>query len=289
MNPWRVIALQFFFHQFVILKEKPDSIKISPTEKTFFNIQLKKEANMIPHDEFKKYAVKHRGMSTMHLEKYMAQSVKTAPTMPNLGGIQGVSVPNIHGFTPSVIEERQLNVAQMDVFSRLMMDRIIFMGVPVNDYVANVIQAQLLFLESSDPKRDVQLFINSPGGSVIDGMGIYDTMQYVSPDVATICTSMAASMGAFLLCSGAHGKRSALTHSQIMIHQPSGGAQGQATDIEIQAREILYLRERLNGILAEKTGQTIEQIAKDTERDNFMSAEIAAEYGLIDKVLTHRS
>ena len=283
------MLIQFFFYQFVILKEKPDSIKISPTEKTFFNIQLKKEANMIPHDEFKKYAVKHRGMSTMHLEKYMAQSVKTAPTMPNLGGIQGVSVPNIHGFTPSVIEERQLNVAQMDVFSRLMMDRIIFMGVPVNDYVANVIQAQLLFLESSDPKRDVQLFINSPGGSVIDGMGIYDTMQYVSPDVATICTSMAASMGAFLLCSGAQGKRSALTHSQIMIHQPSGGMQGQFSDMEISYNLIKKLRHSLYAIMAKNCGKTFEEVERDSDRDNWMSSEDAKEYGLIDEVLSRKA
>lgn len=244
---------------------------------------------MIPHDEFKKYAVKHRGMSTMHLEKYMAQSVKTAPTMPNLSGIQGVSVPNIHGFTPSVIEERQLNVAQMDVFSRLMMDRIIFMGVPVNDYVANVIQAQLLFLESSDPKRDVQLFINSPGGSVIDGMGIYDTMQYVSPDVATICTSMAASMGAFLLCSGAKGKRSALTHSQIMIHQPSGGMQGQFSDMEISYNLIKKLRHSLYAIMAKNCGKTFEEVERDSDRDNWMSSEDAKEYGLIDEVLSRKA
>jgi ATP-dependent Clp protease, protease subunit len=250
---------------------------------------------MIPHDEFKKYAVKHRGMSTMHLEKYMAQSVKSVPNMPNMGnmpnmaaGIQGVSVPNIHGFTPSVIEERQLNVAQMDVFSRLMMDRIIFMGVPVNDYVANVIQAQLLFLESSDPKRDVQLFINSPGGSVIDGMGIYDTMQYVSPDVATICTSMAASMGAFLLCSGAHGKRSALTHSLIMIHQPSGGMSGQFSDMEISYNLIKKLRQSLYAIMAKNCGKTFEEVERDSDRDNWMSSEQAKEYGLIDEVLSRK-
>ena len=163
---------------------------------------------MIPKDEFKRYATKHLGMSAMHLEKYAQKGMTGAP--------------DIKDFTPAVIEERQLNVAQMDVFSRLMMDRIIFMGVPVDDYVANVIQAQLLFLESTDPKRDVQMFINSPGGSVIDGLGIYDTMQYVAPDVATICTGLAASMGAVLLAAGEKGKRSCLTHSHIMIHQPPG-------------------------------------------------------------------
>ena len=183
---------------------------------------------MIHKDEFKKYATKHLGMSTMHLEKYMQ-------TM----------APNITGFTPQVIEERQMNVVGMDVFSRLMMDRIIFMGVPVNDYVANVIQAQLLFLESTDPKRDIQMFINSPGGSVIDGMGIYDTMQYVAPDVATICTGLAASMGAVLLVAGKAGKRTCLEHSRVMIHQPSGGMQGQFSDMEISYNLIKSLRKLL--------------------------------------------
>jgi ATP-dependent Clp protease, protease subunit len=228
---------------------------------------------MIPKDEFKKFAVKHQGMSTMHLEKFMEKSV------------QGVSVPNIHNFTPAVIEERQLNIAQMDVFSRLMMDRIIFMGVPVDSYVANVIQAQLLFLESTDPKRDVQMFINSPGGSVVDGFGIYDTMQYVSPDVSTICTSMAASMGAFLLCSGAPGKRSALTHSLIMIHQPSGGMSGQFSDMEISYNLIKKLRRQLYEIQAKNCGKTFEEIERDSDRDNWMTAEEAKEYGLVDEVL----
>jgi ATP-dependent Clp protease protease subunit len=232
---------------------------------------------MIPKDEFKKYAVKHMGMSTMHLEKYMQKSV------------EGVSVPNITGFTPAVIEERQLNMVQMDVFSRLMMDRIIFMGVPVNDYVANVIQAQLLFLESTDPKRDVQMFINSPGGSVIDGMGIYDTMQYVSPDVATICTGMAASMGAFLLCSGVKGKRSALTHSLVMIHQPSGGMQGQFSDMEISYNLIKNLRHSLYQIMAENCGKTFDEIERDSDRDNWMSSTEAKEYGLIDEVLVRNT
>lgn len=169
-----------------------------------------------------------------------------------------------------------------------MMDRIIFMGVPVNDYVANVIQAQLLFLESSDPKRDVQLFINSPGGSVIDGMGIYDTMQYVSPDVATICTSMAASMGAFLLSSGAHGKRSALTHSLIMIHQPSGGMSGQFSDMEISYNLIKKLRQSLYAIMAKNCGKTFEEVERDSDRDNWMSSEQAKDYGLIDEVLSRK-
>lgn len=228
---------------------------------------------MIPKDEFKKYATKHMGMSTMHLEKFMEKSV------------QGVSVPNIQNFTPAVIEERQLNVAQMDVFSRLMMDRIIFLGVAINDYVSNVVQAQLLFLESTDPKRDVQMFINSPGGSVIDGFGIYDTMQYVSPDVSTICTGMAASMGAFLLCSGVKGKRSALTHSMVMIHQPSGGMQGQFSDMEISYKLIRTLRHSLYTIIAENCGKTFEEVEKDSDRDNWMSSTDAKTYGLIDEVL----
>ena len=228
---------------------------------------------MIPKDEFKKYATKHMGMSTMHLEKFMEKSV------------EGVSVPNIHNFTPAVIEERQLNIVQMDVFSRLMMDRIIFLGVAINDYVSNVVQAQLLFLESTDPKRDVQMFINSPGGSVIDGFGIYDTMQYVSPDVSTICTGMAASMGAFLLCSGVKNKRSALTHSMVMIHQPSGGMQGQFSDMEISYKLIRTLRHSLYTIIAENCGKTFEEVEKDSDRDNWMSSTDAKTYGLIDEVL----
>ncbi|MEO0875512.1 MAG: ATP-dependent Clp protease proteolytic subunit, partial [Bacteroidota bacterium] len=175
---------------------------------------------MFHKDEFMKYATKHLGMSSMHLERY---AEKTAPVL----------APNIQAFTPNVIEERQMNIVGLDVFSRLMMDRIIFMGVPVNDYVANVIQAQMLFLESTDPKRDVQMFINSPGGSVIAGLGIYDTMQYVSPDVGTICTGLAASMGAVLLAAGTKGKRTCLPHSRVMIHQPLGGMQGQVSDMEI--------------------------------------------------------
>ncbi len=223
---------------------------------------------MIPQDEFKKYATQHLGMSTMHLEKYM-----------------NVTAPNIHAFTPQVIEERQMNVVGMDVFSRLMMDRIIFMGVPVTDYVANVIQAQLLFLESTDPKRDIQMFINSPGGSVIAGLGIYDTMQYVAPDIGTICTGLAASMGAVLLAAGAKGKRTCLFHSRVMIHQPMGGMQGQVTEMEISYKLIKQLQKQLYDILAHHTGQPYEAIEKDCDRDNWMQADEAKAYGLVDEVL----
>lgn len=224
---------------------------------------------MINPNEFRKYATKHLGMSSMHLDKYMA-----------------TTVPQIDGFTPQVIEERQLNVVGMDVFSRLMMDRVIFMGVPVNDYVANVVQAQLLFLESTDPKMDIQMFINSPGGSVIAGLGIYDTMQYVVPDVNTICTSLAASMGAVLLCAGTKGKRSCLPHSRVMIHQPSGGMQGQFSDMEISYNLIKTMKYELYEIMAAHTGKSVEQIEKDCDRDNWLKAEEAKEYGLIDEVLS---
>ncbi|HMQ06245.1 MAG TPA: ATP-dependent Clp protease proteolytic subunit [Saprospiraceae bacterium] len=224
---------------------------------------------MFPKDEFRKYAVKHLGMASSVLDHYMSSSV-----------------PDIQGFTPHVIEERQLNVVGMDVFSRLMMDRIIFMGVPVNDYVANVVQAQLLFLESTDPKRDIQMFINSPGGSVIAGMGIYDTMQYVSPDVSTICTGLAASMGAVLLAAGQKGKRTCLPHSRVMIHQPSGGMQGQFTDMEISYKLVKNLRDELYEILAFHTGKDFETIEKDSDRDNWMTAAEAKTYGLVDEVLT---
>lgn len=223
---------------------------------------------MFDKNEFQKYAVKHLGMSGMHLEKYM-----------------DVTAPGIRAFTPYVIEERQLNAAALDVFSRLMMDRIIFMGVPVTEYVSNVVQAQLLFLESTDPKRDVQMFINSPGGSVIDGLGIYDTMQYVSPDVATICTGLAASMSAVLLAAGTKGKRSALFHSHVMIHQPLGGAQGQVSDIEISYKLIKKMQKSLYDILAFHTGQPYEKIEEDCDRDNWMSSAEAREYGLVDEVL----
>jgi len=220
-------------------------------------------------NEFYKYATKHAGISSADLERYMR-----------------TSVPDIHGFTPQVIEERQMNVVGMDVFSRLMMDRIIFLGVPVNDYVANVIQAQLLFLESTDNKRDIQMFINSPGGSVISGLGIYDTMQYVAPEIGTICTGLAASMGAVLLCAGTKGKRTCLPHSRVMIHQPSGGMQGQFSDMEISYNLIKSMRNELYDIMAKHTGKTFEQIEKDSDRDNWMTAVEAKEYGLVDEVLT---
>ena len=222
-------------------------------------------------NEFRKFAKGHLGMSGMHLDKYME-----------------TTVPNIHGFTPQVIEERQLNVVGMDVFSRLMMDRIIFLGVPVSDYVANVIQAQLLFLESTDPKRDIQMFINSPGGSVISGLGIYDTMQYVSPDIGTICTGLAASMGAVLLAAGTKGKRTCLPHSRVMIHQPSGGMQGQFTEMEITYNLVRSMRKELYDILANHTGQPYDKIEKDCDRDNWMVAKEALEYGIVDEVLDRK-
>ena len=192
------------------------------------------------------------------------------------------------GMVPMVIEQSGRGERAYDIYSRLLKERVIFLVGPVNDHTANLVVAQLLFLESENPDKDISLYINSPGGSVSAGLAIFDTMRFIKPDVSTLCTGLAASMGAFLLSAGAKGKRFSLPNSRIMIHQPLGGAQGQATDIEIQAREILYLRERLNNILAEKTGQSIEQIQKDTDRDNFMSADQAVDYGMIDKVLTHR-
>lgn len=220
---------------------------------------------MIPHDEFKKYAVKHKGISSMHLDKYMSQ---------------------ISGMTRTVIEERPVNFREVDVFSRLMMDRIIFLGTPVDDYIANIIQAQLLFLESADAKRDIQIYVNSPGGSVYAGLGIYDTMQWIGPDVATICVGIAASMAAVLLCAGTKGKRTGLKHSRVMIHQPMGGAQGQASDIEITYREIEKLKKELYEIIAHHSGQTFEKVFKDSDRDYWMIASEAKEYGMIDEVLT---
>jgi ATP-dependent Clp protease protease subunit len=193
------------------------------------------------------------------------------------------------GLVPMVIEQSGRGERSYDIYSRLLKERVIFLVGPVNDQMANLIVAQLLFLESENPDKDISLYINSPGGSVSAGLAIFDTMQFIKPDVSTLCTGMAASMGAFLLAAGAKGKRFSLPNSRIMIHQPSGGSQGQASDIEIQAKEILYLRHRLNSILAERTGQTIDQIAKDTDRDRFMSGDEAAEYGLIDKVLTTRA
>ncbi|MDM1298709.1 ATP-dependent Clp endopeptidase proteolytic subunit ClpP [Empedobacter falsenii] len=215
-------------------------------------------------EEFKKYALLDKGISSLHMESY------------------------IQNTTPYIVEERKLNVAQMDVFSRLMMDRIIFLGTGIDDQIANIIQAQLLFLESVDATKDIQIYVNSPGGGVYAGLGIYDTMQLVKPDVATICTGMAASMGAVLLCAGAEGKRSALKHSRVMIHQPLGGAQGQATDMEITLKEILKLKKELYDILATHSGQTFEQIEKDGERDYWMTSTEAKEYGMIDEVLLPR-
>lgn len=217
------------------------------------------------NNDFRKYALKHRGVNGLVFDQY-------------------TSIYNGY-INPTIIEERTLNVAQMDVFSRLMMDRIIFLGTPINDDVANIIQAQLLFLESSDPNKDIQIYFNSPGGSVYAGLGIYDTMQYIRSDVATICTGMAASMAAVLLCAGAHGKRSALKHSRVMIHQPMGGAEGQASDIEITAKEILKLREELYEIIANHSHQDIEKVRIDSDRDHWMIAEEAKEYGMIDEIL----
>jgi len=216
--------------------------------------------------DFSKFATSHLGISSLNLHRFS-------------------SITNNSYISPTIIEERQLNVAQMDVFSRLMMDRIIFLGLPIDDFVANVIQAQLLDLDSADPGKDIQIYFNSPGGQVHAGLGIYDTMQYITCDVATICTGMAASMGAVLLCAGTKGKRSALRHSRIMIHQPMGGVQGQATDIEITAREILKLRSELYAILADHSGNTLEKVEKDSDRDYWMTSQEALEYGMIDEVL----
>jgi ATP-dependent Clp protease protease subunit len=216
-------------------------------------------------DDFGKFARGKRGISSLALHRYS-------------------SIWSSY-ISPTIIEERQLNVASMDVFSRLMMDRIIFLGLPIDDYVANIIQAQLLYLDSSDPGKDIQIYFNTPGGSVNAGLGIYDTMQYISADIATICTGMAASMGAVLLTAGTKGKRSALKHSRIMIHQPMGGVEGQAADIEIQAREILKLRRELYEIIALHSGNTIEKVEKDSDRDHWMTSAEAKEYGMIDEIL----
>lgn len=218
--------------------------------------------------KFEKYARGYFGITSTALHDY--------------ANFQGAYV------SPTIIEERQLNIATMDVFSRLMMERIIFLGAPIDDDVANIIQAQLLFLESADPEKDIQIYVNSPGGSVSAGLGIYDTMQLVNCDVSTICTGMAASMGAVLLAAGTPGKRQALSHSRVMIHQPLGGAQGQATDIEITAREIARVKRELFEILSQHTGVSVEKIERDADRDYWMSSKEAVEYGLIDSVLTKR-
>ncbi|HRW21827.1 MAG TPA: ATP-dependent Clp endopeptidase proteolytic subunit ClpP [Bacteroidales bacterium] len=217
------------------------------------------------NNDFRKYATKHLGINSLTFDEY-------------------TSVYNNY-ISPTIIEERQLNIASMDVFSRLMMDRIIFLGLPIDDYVANIIQAQLLYLESNDPSKDIQIYFNTPGGSVYAGLGIYDTMQYISSDIATICTGMAASMGAVLLCAGTAGKRSALKHSRIMIHQPMGGAQGQASDIEITTRQILTLKKELYEIIAKHSNKTLAKVEKDSDRDFWMTSEEAKKYGMIDEVL----
>lgn len=225
---------------------------------------------MISSNDFKKFATKHLGMNSLALEEYL-----TGITNQQDGGY----------ISPTIIEERNLNIAQMDVFSRLMMDRIIFLGAAVSDYSANVIQAQLLYLDNTDPGKDISIYINSPGGSVYAGYGIYDTMQYISSDVSTICTGMAASMAAVLLVAGTHGKRYALPHSRVMIHQPLGGMQGQASDIEIAAKEIIKVKQELHQIIADHSGQSIKTIEHDSDRDKWMTAQEALDYGMIDKVL----
>ena len=220
------------------------------------------------NNEFRKYATKHLGMNGLALDQYM-------------------DITSSY-ISPTIIEERQLNVAQMDVFSRLMMDRIIFLGTQVDDYTANVIQAQLLYLDSADPGKDISIYLNSPGGSVYAGLGIYDTMQIIEPDVATICTGMAASMVSVLLCAGTQGKRSALKHSRVMIHQPLGGAHGQASDILIAAQEIEKTRKELYSIISEHSGQPLEKIFADGDRDFWMTSQEALKYGMIDEILTRK-
>src|SRR5690554_6982535 len=217
--------------------------------------------------QFQKFATKHHKINSMYYDKIVSRV--TPPV----------------GMTPYILEERQLNVSQMDVFSRLMMDRVIFLGTGIDDQIANIVQAQLLFLESTDASKDIQIYINSPGGSVYAGLGIYDTMQYISPDVATICTGMAASMGAVLLCAGTKGKRAALPHSRVMIHQPSGGAQGVASDMEINLREMLKLKDELYEIIAQHSGNTYEWVEKSSDRDYWMTAPEAVSHGMVDEVL----
>lgn len=232
------------------------------SQKKYHNIY-----SMLNREEFRKYAVKGQGISGTTVDKY---------------------IDTVTNFTPYILEERVLNVQPMDVFSRLMVDRIIFIGTPIDDYVANVVTAQLLYLESVDAKKDILIYLNSPGGSVYAGLGIYDTMQYVKPDVVTICTGLAASMGAVLLAAGAPNKRSALKHARVMIHQPMGGAGGQASDIEITTQQILGLKKELYDILAEHSGKSFEQIEKDSDRDYWLTSQEAKEYGLIDEVLTRQ-
>ena len=229
---------------------------------------------MINKAEFRNYAVKHHRINSIQVDNFISR-------------VENRLTPR--SVTPYIIEERQLNVAQMDVFSRLMMDRIIFLGDAIYDSVANIIQAQLLFLQSTDAKRDIQIYINSPGGSVYAGLGIYDTMQYISPDVATICTGMAASMGAVIMCAGTKGKRAALPHARIMIHQPSGGAQGVASDMEINLREMLKLKKELYDIISKHSGQSYEWVEKASDRDYWMKADEAKTFGMVDEVLGSNS
>ena len=219
------------------------------------------------NNEFRKFAIKHLRMNSLALDNFMAAQ-------------------DNYYVSPTILEERQLNVTQMDVFSRLMMDRIIFLGTPIDDYVANVIQAQLLFLDTADPGKDISIYINSPGGVVQAGLGIYDTMQYISSKVGTICTGMAASMAAVLLVAGEKGRRSALPHSRVMIHQPSGGMQGQSSDMEIAVREVQKLRQELYHIISEHSGQSFKKVEKDSDRDYWMTAQEALAYGMVDSVLT---
>jgi ATP-dependent Clp protease protease subunit len=231
--------------------------------------------------EFEKYAVKHKAINSNTLAGYNKLNAKQFENQsPILAGMG-----NITGLTPNIIEERPMNVAVMDVYSRLMMDRIIFLGYPINDEVANIVTAQLLFLESTDRVRDIQMYINCPGGGVYAGLGMYDTMQFITPDIATICTGMAASMGQVLMCAGAKGKRTALKHSRIMMHQPSAGAMGQASDVEITVNEVKKVKHELYEIISFHTGQSVERIAEDCNRDKWMTSIEAKEYGLVDEVL----
>jgi len=243
------------------------TLKAAIVRRVTFDLGVKiiKNKQMNNKNDFRKFATGHLGMNGLALDKY-------------------VDITSSY-ISPTILEERQLNVSQMDVFSRLMMDRIIFLGTQVDDYTANVIQAQLLYLDSSDPGKDISIYINSPGGSVYAGLGIYDTMQFIGSDVATICTGMAASMGAVLLVAGAQGKRSALKHSRVMIHQPMGGAQGQASDIEITAREIQKLKKELYTIIADHSKNDFDRIEKDSDRDYWMTSQEALDYGMIDRIL----
>jgi ATP-dependent Clp protease, protease subunit len=233
--------------------------------------------------EFEKYAIKHKGINSNTLSGYNKINAKLFESQNPLSGGRGAG--DVTNLTPNIIEERPMNVAVMDVYSRLMMDRIIFLGYPINDEVANIVTAQLLFLESTDRTRDIQMYINCPGGSVYAGLGMYDTMQFITPDIATICTGMAASMGQVLMCAGAKGKRTALKHSRIMMHQPSAGAGGQASDILITVEQIKKLKLELYEIIAEHSGQSVEKIAEDCKRDNWMTSLEAKAYGLVDEVL----